>query len=113
VKKLVLSLSLAVASVALAAPVVAGSGEAVSVPVQTSDLNLSSDAGVQSLYARIRGAAREACRGLESRSASTQTEHRACLRTAMDSGVMAANNDALSALHLAKMGNSAAMVAAK
>jgi UrcA family protein len=112
-KTLALALSLALAPTAFAAPMLASDGEAKSVSVRSSDLNLSSEAGVQALYSRIRGAARKACQGVQSRSASTQVEHAACMSTAMDSGVMAANNRALSDLHLANTGGSSATVAAK
>jgi UrcA family protein len=112
-KTLALTLSLALATTAFAAPMLASGGEAVSVSVRTGDLDLSSEAGVQTLYSRIRGAARRACKGVESRSASTQVEHAMCMRTAMDSGVMAANNEALTALHLATDSGASATVAAK
>jgi len=112
-KMLALTVSLALATTALAAPMLAGGGEAMSVSVRSGDLNLSSEAGVQALYSRIRGAARKVCKGVESRSASTQVEHAACMSTAMGSGVTAANNEALTALHLAKTGGASATVAAK
>jgi UrcA family protein len=112
-KTLALTLSLALATTAFAAPMLASGGEAMSVSVRTGDLDLSSDAGVQALYSRIQGAARKACKGVESRSAATQVEHTMCMSTAMDSGVIAADNEALSALHLAKTGGASATVAAK
>jgi UrcA family protein len=110
-KKLALTLSLALLSGALAAPLLARESEPVSVAVQSRDLDLSSDAGVQTLYTRIHAAARKACAGAESRSAASQVEHRMCMRTAMDSGVLAANNAALSKLHAEKTGSAGAVVA--
>ena len=112
-KKLALTFSLALASVALAAPVLASPGEAKSVSVKTSDLNLGSDAGVQALYSRIQGAAREACEGLESRSAATQVAHRDCMSSAVEGAVVAASNAALTSLHLATSGSASSTVAAK
>jgi UrcA family protein len=112
-KTLALALSVAVTATAYAAPGLASSGEATSVQVRVSDLDLASDAGVTTLYTRIRRAARKACRDAESPSAARQVEHKLCMRTAMDSGVVAANNDALSALHLAETGRTPATVAAK
>jgi len=112
-KTLALTLSLALASTALAAPMLASGGEATSVSVRTGDLDLSSEAGVQALYHRIQRAARKVCKGIETRSAATQVEHAMCMSTAMDNGVMAANNEALSALHLAKTDGASATVAAK
>ncbi len=111
--KLALTLSLALATTAFAAPMLASSSEAKSVSVQVGDLNLDSDAGVQSLYGRIQGAARKACKGVESRSAATQVAHKECMSTAIDGAVMSANSDALKSLHLATSGRSAATVAAK
>lgn len=112
-KKLVLCLSLAVATAAAAAPGLEHAGEAKSVSVRTADLNLQSTAGVEALYGRLRSAAREVCEGLESRSASTQVAHRECLRTAMDGAVLSAKNDALTKLHLARNGGAASTIAAK
>ncbi len=112
-KKLALTLSLALATIGFAAPMLASSGEAKSVLVQTADLNLGSGAGVQALYSRIQGAARLACKAVESRSASTQVAHRECVSTAVDGALVAANNDALNSLHLATSGSSSATVAAK
>jgi UrcA family protein len=110
VKKILLSLGVAAA---LVTPALARPGEAVSRTVKTSDLNLHSEAGVHALYARIRSAAREACEGLESRSASTQVAHRECLATAMDGAVVAAKSEALTRLHMAKSSRTGAVVAAK
>jgi UrcA family protein len=110
-KKLALSLSLALA--ALAAPALANTAEAVSVTVRTSDLDLASDAGVQSLYQRIERAARKACAGLDTRSAATQVEYRECRATAVDGAVLAANHEALTSLHVAKTGGVASTVASK
>ena len=112
-KKIALCFSLALVSAAFAAPVLASSGEAKSVSVQTSDLNLESDAGVQALYARIQGAARTACKGVESRTAATQVAHRECMRTAVDGAVVASNSEALKSLHLATSGAASSTVAAK
>ena len=108
-----LALSLALVTAALAAPALASSGEAKSVSVMTADLNLGSEAGVQALYARIQGAARSVCKGLESRSASTQVAHRACMSSAVENGVAAANSPALTSLHLAKSDSASSAVAAK
>lgn len=112
-KKLALTVSLALATALFAAPMLALGGEAKSVAVKTSDLNLASDAGVQTLYSRIESAASKACKGVESRSASTQVAHAECMSTAMDGAVQSANNAALTSLHMAKSGSNASVVAAK
>jgi UrcA family protein len=109
-KKLALALTFAL--LAPAAPMLARGGEAQSVAVQTGDLDLATDAGVQALYGRIKTAARQVCKGAEGRSAAMRRDHAKCLGTAMESGVMAANNDALSRLHFERMPN-ATTVAAK
>jgi UrcA family protein len=110
-QKIALALSTALLATTLAVPALADSAVAKSVTIDTRGLDLSSQAGVELVYSRIRSASREACREAESRSAARVVEHRQCVRTAMDSGVMAANNEALSALHLAKTGHAPSLAA--
>ncbi|HEY8122050.1 MAG TPA: UrcA family protein [Myxococcota bacterium] len=112
-KKLALTLSFALATAAFAAPMLANGGEARSVSVLTSDLNLASDAGVQALYARIRHAGQSVCKQAEGRSVSATLRHKECVRTAIDGAVRSAKNDALTSLHMARTGVSSATVAAK
>jgi UrcA family protein len=112
-KTLALTLSLGLASIAPASPALARGDEARSVSVRTADLDLTNAAGVQTLYARLQGAAHRVCRGSEGRSLVAKREHTACLRTAMDGGVLAANSAALSALHSERTGGARAEVAAK
>ncbi|HEU4428523.1 MAG TPA: UrcA family protein [Myxococcota bacterium] len=112
-KTLALTLSLAFATAALAAPALARSDEPKQVTVSTADLNLDHPAGVDALYSRIRGAAREVCRGAEGRGVAMQITWRKCMNEAVDGAVASAHNDALASLHLAKSGRSAATVAAK
>jgi len=111
-KKTTLILALALV-IPASSPMLASGGEAKSVSVQTAALNLSTDAGVSALYGRIKIAARQACRDAEGRTAGMRREHAKCMSTAMESGVMAANNDALSRLHFERMPHAAATVAAK
>jgi len=112
-KKLALSVSLTIAAVAFAAPMLARTDDAKQVTVKTADLNLENSAGVEALYSRIRGAARQVCRGAEGPGAATRMAWRSCMNQAVDGAVASAHNDALSSLHLAKSGRSAATVAAK
>jgi UrcA family protein len=112
-KKLALTLSFALATAAFAAPIFASGGEARSMSVQTSDLNLASDAGVQALYARIRHAGQSVCKEAEGRSVGAVMRHKECVRTAIDGAVLSAKNDALTSLHMARVGASPATVAAK
>jgi UrcA family protein len=109
-----LALSLALTSLALAAPALAGPMEmAKSTTVRASDLDLSNPADVQALYGRIHSAARRVCADLAGPGATMRVELRACMRTAMDSGVLSANSAALSALHLDATGRAPSAVAAK
>jgi UrcA family protein len=109
-----LALSLALVSLALAAPVLAEPAEvAHSTTVRVGDLDLSKPENVQALYGRIQAAARRVCSDLSGRGAARIVERKACLRTAMDSGVLAADSAALSALHLDTTGRAPSAVAAK
>ncbi len=110
-KNLALTLSIALASTAFAAPMLASGGEAKQVTVRFADLNLANDAGVEALYSRIRGAAREACAGAEGRSAAQRSEWNACMSVAMDGAVASVNSAALSSKHLATMGGLSGSVA--
>jgi UrcA family protein len=67
-------------------------------PVKTvtyQDINLNTDAGVQVLYKRIHGAAKQVCGGLEIRDLQGVRAHRACVQKAMDEAVAAVNNQML------------------
>ena len=112
-KKLALTLSLALATAAFAAPMLARSDEPKQVTISTADLNLDHPAGVDALYGRIRSAAREVCRPAEGRALGMQAAWRDCMTQAVDGAVAAAHSDSLASLHLAKTGRSAATVAAK
>jgi len=63
--------------------------------VTYQDLNLKTDAGVQVLYKRIEGAAKEVCGGLEIRDLQGVRAHKACVQRAMDDAVAAVNNQML------------------
>ena len=110
-KKLAVSVSLALASSLFAVPMLASSGEAKQVTVSFADLNLANDAGVEALYSRIRGAARTACAGAEGRSAAQHREWNACMNVALDGAVASVGNDALSSMHLAKTSSTSGSVA--
>jgi len=112
-KKLALSLSLALATAALAAPALARSDDPKQVTISTADLNLDHPAGVDALYSRIRGAAREVCRGAEGRGVAMQMAWRSCMKEAVDGAVASAHNDALASLHTEKSSRSTSTVAAK
>jgi UrcA family protein len=112
-KKLALPLSLALAAAAFAVPALASNVEPKQMTVSTADLNLEHPAGVDALYGRIRAAARGVCREAEGLDVASKLRWRSCMNDAVDGAVAAAHSDALTSLHLAKSGRSAATVAAK
>lgn len=112
-KKLAVSLSLALASSLFAAPMLASSGEAKQVTVQVADLNLANDAGVDALYSRIRAAARTVCAGAEGRSVAQMREWNSCMGVALDGAVASVGSHALSNKHLAMGGGLTGNVAKK
>ena len=63
--------------------------------VSYQDLNLKTDAGVQVLYKRIEGAAKQVCGDLEIRDLQGMRAHKACVQRAMDDAVAAVNNQML------------------
>jgi UrcA family protein len=63
--------------------------------VHYQDLNLNTNAGVQVLYKRIEGAAKQVCGGLEIRDLQGMRAHKACVQQAMDGAVAAVNNQML------------------
>ena len=63
--------------------------------VSYQDLNLKTDAGVQVLYKRIEGAAKQVCGVLEIRDLQGVRAHKACVQRAMDDAVAAVNNQML------------------
>ena len=112
-KKLALTLSLALATTAFAAPMFAKSGEAKQVTVKFADLNLENEAGVEALYGRIRGAARNVCKDAQGRSAAQHLQWTSCMSQAMDGAVASVGSDALSSLHIAKTSSTSGSVAKK
>ncbi len=68
--------------------------------VRFSDLNLSSDEGVRTLYQRIRGAARKVCSDAADRGGSLkEPTYYACVSKAVDDAVSQVNKPALTAMH--------------
>jgi UrcA family protein len=83
--------TLSLAGTALAA----GTGELATARVRYDDLNLSNDAGVASLYARLRHAASQVCESSPSRDLVDQS----CVAKALDGAVAEVDNGRLTALH--------------
>jgi UrcA family protein len=70
-------------------------GDAPAKTVAYRDLNLNTDAGVQLLYKRIQGAAKQVCGDLEIRDLRGVQAHKACVQRAVDEAVTAVNNQML------------------
>jgi UrcA family protein len=83
--------TLSVAGAAFAAT----AGEPLSARVRYDDLNLSSDAGVAHLYARLRHAATDVC---QFNSFHDVVDQR-CAATALDNAVASVDNSKLTSLH--------------
>ncbi|HWK73295.1 MAG TPA: UrcA family protein [Povalibacter sp.] len=73
-----------------------------SVVVRYDDLNLANPAGIQTLYRRIRTAAKVVCGGSESRSVQAMYLASQCRERAIDDAVGKVNNRILSAMHKEK-----------
>jgi len=67
--------------------------------VRFSDLNLSSDAGIRTLYKRIRQAARKVCAQANDSVHLEQKNFRACQETAVAQAVSKVNRPSLTAMH--------------
>lgn len=72
--------------------------EAVAIEVVYSDLDLNSAAGTETLYQRLRGAARNAC-GDSGKRISEIRAYRACYSNALEAAVSGFNSVRLTALH--------------
>jgi len=88
--------TLSVAGSAFAAPI----GEPMTARVRYGDLNLSNDAGVAHLYARLRHAASDVCQVASFRDLVDQQ----CASAALDNAVASVDNVKLTALHVRTSG---------
>jgi UrcA family protein len=62
-------------------------------------LDLTTDAGVESLYARLRHAADEVCGSVNIRDLASLAQHQACAQQALDRAVEDVHSERLSARH--------------
>jgi UrcA family protein len=69
-----------------------------SIKVGYSDLNLTTVAGAQTLYKRIKGAARTVC-GYEGRNLTDESAWNSCYRGAIADAVAKVNSPLLTAVH--------------
>ena len=80
----------------------ASAAPAAEVPVRRvsfGELDLTKEAGVESLYARLRNAAEEVCGRADIRNLASVTLQRTCVRRALDRAVEDAHSEQLSARH--------------
>jgi UrcA family protein len=95
---------LAAAALSVSGLAAAGPRDANSVVVRFGDLNLSSQAGVASLYQRIQNAAESVCSPLETRILGLRDAYDSCVTDALAQGVAAVGNPSLSEFHAARQG---------
>lgn len=69
------------------------------VTVNFSDLDIERGAGVETLYQRLRTAAKSVCGTKDARNLNEMQEWRACYKQALDGAVEKVNNDRLDELH--------------
>jgi len=77
----------------------AAAGPAQSVRVAYADLDLSHDAGVSALYARLRSAASQVCNASDAIDLRSQVAYRDCAARALDEAVASVNDAKLTAVH--------------
>jgi len=78
---------------------------ATRVVVSYADLDITNEAGVRTLYARLRWAAEKACGGEpSSRQLAQQADYRACYDRVLDKSVHRIDSDTLQALHAKRDG---------
>jgi UrcA family protein len=82
-----------------AGPVMAAGPESRTVTVRYADLDLASDAGVRTLYARLRAAAQQVCGPRASRDLYMQQLWRACRDDTLARAVGQLGNAKLAVLH--------------
>lgn len=91
------------------APAVAGRGaETRSVTVAFGDLDMRRAAGANTLYSRLRAAARTVCSPMASRDLMERRDWSHCYSEALDHAVSATGSDELSTLHLTRTGRNVA-----
>lgn len=99
-------LFVAVAAISLGSVAVAAHADAVDAPARTvhySDLNLSTQSGVATLYNRIRNAAQLVCGNVDPRRLDEAASAKACIDKAVFSSVTAVNNPKLTSEYNARV----------
>ena len=93
------ALTCSIATVSLASD-----GDPLQVKVKYADLNVSSESGAATLYARIRTAADTVCRPFESSDLAQRRLLAACVSKAISNAVSQVDQPALSTIYNAKSG---------
>jgi UrcA family protein len=75
--------------------------------VKYADLDLSAAAGAQTLYMRLRSAAKRVCAPADGRALDQHMRYRACVDESMANAVAAVNQPALTDVYLAQDGRAA------
>jgi UrcA family protein len=94
---------LAVTSTSVHAADTSGS-EPMKRTVTYGDLNLADPSGVEQLYRRVVGAARQVCDSLDGRSLQEKVQFSICVNQSIARAVAAVDQPALTALHAIKTG---------
>lgn len=84
--------------------------ETRSVTVSYADLDLTKEAGVKSLYQRLRTAARQVCGNKDSRYLEDVKDWQRCHDSALETAVNNVGNVRLTAVHQERTGNSGHVV---
>ena len=108
-KTLVILVAGLAASLVGASAWAASAGDAPSLHVAYTDLDLTRDAGVEKLYGRLRLAAEAVCGNADIRELKAHAAHQACTAQALDAAVGAIRSDRLSTRH--SLGTTASRVA--
>jgi UrcA family protein len=99
---------LAVTSTAVHAADTSGS-EPTKKTVTYGDLNLANPQGVEQLYQRVVGAARQVCDSLDGRSLQEKEQFSTCVKQSIARAVATVDQPALTALHSTKVGQPGSM----
>ena len=88
---------------ALTTPAMAGDSEPLTKVVSYADLNMNAEAGVRTLYGRLRMAARQVCAPFRGgNSLRERTNYSECFSPALASSVAKVDEPALTAYHLSR-----------
>ncbi len=102
VTPLVVAAVLATMSALAVSPAHAEDSAAARVTVRYAELNLQSAAGIQTLYARLKGAARRVCAELDGPSLRERAAYRSCVTSSLERSVHAVRNDDVLAFYNAQ-----------